>query len=274
MGLYGPAYDASDPSVSAVCRNRAAALRKYDWPVIDIAGSETMLAGAATINTVPTMFWVLYHVLPRRDLIQRLRRELEPRLTRSDDGFVTVDVNSLNKTCPLLLSVYRETVRVANQLVSFRRVMEDTIISDGHGGSYVLKKGTDLQIAGSVLRGFQDIWGPDPTVFDPDRFTPERESAQTSDESKVRKAAYFPFGGGKHLCPGRNFAYLEILATTCMVVSGFDVEPLDGEFAVVKAETPKFSAVVEKPVNNGAGYGVKISPRKGWENLGWRCEFR
>ena len=49
----------------------------------------------------------------------------------------------------------------------------------------------------------------DPLRFDPDRFLPERES-------KLPRYAYMPFGGGKRICLGNQFALMEgqiILAT-------------------------------------------------------------
>jgi cytochrome P450 len=275
MGLYGPGHEVKDPTVSAICRNRAGVLRRYNWPTIDIAASETMLAAAATLNTVPTMFWILYHLLHRPDLIANLRRELEPYLKRDDDGVILVDVNVLDKECPLLLSCYRESMRVENAVVSMRRVMEDTLISDGHGGSYLLKKGTDVQIAGSALRAMEGIWGPDAKDFNPERFMPETEKGYTIEEARARKAAYFPFGGGKHLCPGRMFAYAEVLATTCMLAVGFEFRPLKGnKFATVETSPPKFSTAVLKPADNAAGFGVKVSRRSGWEDVEWRFQYK
>ena len=50
---------------------------------------------------------------------------------------------------------------------------------------------------------------PDPTRFDPQRFTPEAKRTRP-------KFAYFPFGGGPRQCIGEAFAWMEatlILAT-------------------------------------------------------------
>jgi cytochrome P450 len=49
--------------------------------------------------------------------------------------------------------------------------------------------------------------------FDPERFTPQRSAGRPH-------FAYFPFGGGPHLCIGNNFALMEaqlILATVAQV---------------------------------------------------------
>lgn len=51
--------------------------------------------------------------------------------------------------------------------------------------------------------------------FDPERGLAPQEGA-----------AYFPFGGGPRLCPGRNLALLEMRAVLAMLCRNFDVEPV------------------------------------------------
>lgn len=55
----------------------------------------------------------------------------------------------------------------------------------------------------------------DPLRFDPDRFLPDREAA-------LPRFAYMPFGGGKRICIGNQFALMEgqiILSTIAPHVS-------------------------------------------------------
>ena len=52
------------------------------------------------------------------------------------------------------------------------------------------------------------------------RFDPERRPAPHEE------AAFFPFGGGPRLCPGRNLALLEMRAVVAMLCRNFDVEPV------------------------------------------------
>jgi len=45
-------------------------------------------------------------------------------------------------------------------------------------------------------------WFPNPECFDPERWTPEAQSARP-------KFSYFPFGGGARVCIGEQFAWME-----------------------------------------------------------------
>ena len=56
-------------------------------------------------------------------------------------------------------------------------------------------------IAPWVMHRHQAYWR-DPNVFDPDRFTPEREGELTA-------GAYIPFGIGPRVCAGATFAQVE-----------------------------------------------------------------
>ena len=77
-----------------------------------------------------------------------------------------------------------------------------------------------------------------------------------------------PFGGGKHLCPGRNFAFAEILGMMTVLLLGFEVRGVTEKF--LQMPTPKFGEAVPKPLDNGAGGSVGIERRNGWENVEWR----
>jgi cytochrome P450 len=67
-----------------------------------------------------------------------------------------------------------------------------------------------------VTHRHPEIW-PNPQVFDPDRFAPER-SAERS------KYAHFPFIAGPHQCIGAEFAMLEMRLVVAMVLRDYDLE--------------------------------------------------
>ncbi|MFC4517040.1 bifunctional cytochrome P450/NADPH--P450 reductase [Streptomyces ehimensis] len=75
--------------------------------------------------------------------------------------------------------------------------LEDTVI----GGEYAVRKGQTLTIYTPALHR-DPAWGENVELFDPERFTPERE-----DKRSVH--LFKPFGNGERACIGRQFALHE-----------------------------------------------------------------
>ncbi|MFZ3561287.1 bifunctional cytochrome P450/NADPH--P450 reductase [Streptomyces sp. BH055] len=75
--------------------------------------------------------------------------------------------------------------------------IEDTVI----GGKYAVGKGESLMVMTPALHR-DPAWGENVELFDPDRFSPEREEARSVHLFK-------PFGNGERACIGRQFALHE-----------------------------------------------------------------
>ncbi len=114
-----------------------------------------------------------------------------------------------------------------------------------------------------VAHGMPDVWGADASSFNPSRFLHE----QDKDTERRRRAAYTPFGGGGHLCPGRNFAYAEILGLIGALVLGYEIEGLQAE--KIKMGPRVMAAAIPQPTKNGDGGPVTIRRKKGWEDVEW-----
>ncbi len=136
----------------------------------------------------------------------------------------------------------------------------DLSITTQDGHAYLLKKGVDVQLPVGVLHGDRSVWGADAAAFDPDRFI---SPAESKDAERLRKVAFVPFGGGRHLCPGRNFAFVEIMGFATMFLLAFDVEAVGKQFDQVKMCNPQLASGTTKPLDQGAGIGAKIGPRHG-----------
>ncbi|KAH7185014.1 cytochrome P450 [Fusarium flagelliforme] len=269
---YSEDHDVTDPSVSSLVRNRAGALRKAGLTGSEIGKIEVILPNVATLNAVPTMYWLLLYILDRPELLTRIRAEAEAAaVVVHDNGrkIITFDIAEFDTKLPLLVSCYRETMRLVNQSVSIRRILEDINVTTPEG-TYLLKKGTDMQLPAGVAHYEESVWGLDANAFDPERFLPS--SKRTSDEERRRKAAYIPFGGGRHLCPGRNFAFAEIIGFVSSLLLGFDIEATGMGFGDMKMLGPQLAGGTVRPEKYGTGLGAKIKRRQGWEDVKWRFE--
>ncbi|TEA10841.1 Cholesterol 7-alpha-monooxygenase [Colletotrichum sidae] len=269
---YGPGMDAND-DVAQLVKNRANAMRKNGMLSRDVGEFEIALLHVATSNTIPTLFWFVAHVFHRPDLVASLMDEVLPVVQHGGDGNVTIDIGDIDERCPLLVSCYREAVRICNKGLGNRRADKDTTISDGKGNTYLLKKGSNIQMSQEVFHSYEPAWGPNPTDYVAERFV-EQGNGKPTDAEKIKKASYLPFGGGKHLCPGRTFAFAENLGLVAALVVGFEVTLLDADrkraTEMISMDRSIFSSAVVKPLNHGEGLGARIKRRKGWETVIWR----
>ncbi|KAM0261216.1 hypothetical protein ACHAPA_009850 [Fusarium lateritium] len=266
LGEYYGARKYEHEAAAQIVRSRAGAFVKHKVPDAEIGHIELALLHVGTANTIPTLYWFFFHIFNRPELVTRLREEVLPVVQTDGDTKGVVDVTILDQKCPLLVSCYREAVRLSSQATGNRRVLEDTLVTDSNGKSYLLKKGENVQMSALVGHTL-DVWGKDISEFNPDRFV-ESGLKENSEAEKAKRAAYTPFGGGRNLCPGRNFAFAENLGLVTCLLAGFDVT-LTGGPGIPVGRDCDFSQAAFKPVNNGEGFGVKIQRKEGWEKTQW-----
>jgi cytochrome P450 len=139
-------------------------------------------------TTAQAMAWSWYLLAQHPEHFERLRRE----------------------GMPFALQVMKESMRLyPPAFVIARSAIRDTTI-----GEFRVKQG-DIVLMSPWLMHRDPRWFDDPLRFDPDRFLPEREAA-------LPRFAYFPFGGGRRICIGNQFALMEgqiILSTIAPHVS-------------------------------------------------------
>ncbi|KAI1419717.1 cytochrome P450 [Xylaria sp. FL1777] len=78
--------------------------------------------------------------------------------------------------------------------------------------------GTRLAVNGWVLHRDADVFGPDAEFFRPERWVEDEERA------RVMERYMFQFGGGAHVCIGRNLALLEINKVCPRLLRDFDFQ--------------------------------------------------
>lgn len=274
---YGADLD-QDPAMAArVVQNRGRVLRTVGQLPSRTAGKfDFTMAQVGVVNSAPTLFWMLAYSMGDRTLRDKLRAELDPLIKRASPQKATLSISLLGEEhTPTLSSLWWETLRWGGIAFGMRRVLQDTEISDGKGNSYLLRAGNDVHSPAIVIHHRQDIWGANADQFVGDRFV-KSSSAQDPAAAaaiKNRKMALNPFGGGKHLCPGRNFAYTEIMGLVAAVAVGFDVFGIgdrEGEKPIPpKAGRANPIHAVEVPKGMGEGLGVRLERRRGWEDVQW-----
>ncbi|KAF1967488.1 cytochrome P450 [Bimuria novae-zelandiae CBS 107.79] len=221
-------------------------------------------------NASTIAFWILNNICSRPELLAEIREEIEKNAIIAPG---TISFPKLRDACPLLNSVYKETMRTTAPMTSARLVREDTVIAD----TYLLRKGAFVQIAGSLLHEDASIWGPDVSSFNPRRFQHFSNGSKTDINGNVSSAkadqihasAFRGFGGGASLCPGRHIAQMEIISLTAAIVSAFDLVAPEGKHVVAwdpPRNVKKFIIAAVKPLEL---LKVRFKKREGTENVQW-----
>ena len=215
-------YLKSDPKgTSFLLQERLRVLSEAGVTEEETAKQEITFPTAIFPNTAATLYWTIWELFSRPDILDEVRREVQTHaITGSkSDGF-TVDVAMLKTKCPLLLSVYEETQRLRHIHANIRAVLSDTMLD----GRYLLKTGNFLQMPGQPIHTSTDIWGRSASEFDPYRFVPQKGI----DRESIPPSAFLAWGAPPHLCPARQFAATEILIAVAMLALRADIQPPGG----------------------------------------------
>ena len=244
----------------------------------EMAGhAELILMFGILGNAVPSSFWLIANIFARPELLQRIRTEVQSTLnieppthdkpSKDEKKTCAVSAKAISRSCPLLYSCYRETLRDISLLTSARLVMDDMLLAD----KYLLRKNSVVQIAGGVIHQDPQVWGSDAGSFNPERFLvpkpDDTESTAMPLPGGVPSAAFRAFGGGTVICPGRHFAQSELMTFAAVLATGFDILDVDGgPLQLPQKDDTRIPLSVMKPVHDPR---VRIQRRRGWENVEW-----
>jgi len=176
----------------------------------EVRGEVLTMLAAGTQTTATTMAWAL-HILSVHDDMQD-RAHAEIREVLGDRAVASEDLDRLDYIRRLL----SETLRLYPPawLLSRRTAVEVNL------GGHVLPPGVTLLFSPYALHRDPSIF-PDPELFDPDRWLPERE--------QIPRPAFIPFGAGNRQCLGEGFAWVEATVVLATILSRWQVRPVAGQ---------------------------------------------
>ncbi|MHC5904512.1 cytochrome P450, partial [Streptomyces sp. S6] len=161
-----------------------------------------LIAGHET--TSGAMSFALHHLTKHPEVLRLVRREVDALWGDRTDPEPTYDeVGRLTYTRQVL----NEALRLWPTAAAFsRHALQDTLL----GGRIPLRAGQGVTVLAPMLHR-QPVWGDNPDLFDPERFTPDAEAARSPH-------AFKPFGTGERACIGRQFALHEATMLLAMLV--------------------------------------------------------
>jgi len=178
-----------------------------DTRLIIVAGSDT---------TAATLVHLFYHIATQKDLIQRLRSELDS-LVNPDESIEHVKIQD----APTLNGAIYEALRLNPPVPSgvFRKTPKEGVEI---GGTYI-PGDTCIQMPQYVMARDPDLY-PEPLSF-----IPERHTSRPDLMPYKSKDVWHPFSTGPYGCIGKNLALLEVRLLTAEIIRRFDVALAPGE---------------------------------------------
>ncbi|XP_015127506.1 cytochrome P450 4C1 [Diachasma alloeum] len=171
-----------------------------------------MFVAAGHDTTAAALSFTTLLLAKHKEIQDKCREEVNEVLNGIPTGKITMkEVQRMH----YLQQCIKEAMRLYTvaPLVS-RKVTEDTKLKD-----YFIPRGTEVCVHIHATHHDPNFW-PNPDVFDPDRFSPERSKGR-------HPYSYLPFGFGPRTCIGAKFALLEIRTVMAKVLSNFCLEPVD-----------------------------------------------
>ncbi|AWN31000.1 MULTISPECIES: cytochrome P450 [unclassified Streptomyces] len=218
-----------------------------EGPTLDLANIRNqvitfLIAGHET--TSGALSFALYHLLKDPLALRMVQREADELWgDQADPDPSFEDIGHL----PFTRQVLNEALRLWPTAAAFtRQAHEDTLL----GGRYPVKAGELVTVLTPMLHR-DPVWGDNPELFDPSRFSPEAEAARSPH-------AYKPFGTGERACIGRQFALheatmlLALLAHRYRLIDHRDYQLDIKETLTLKPDGFTFTLAARTPADRAA----------------------
>lgn len=191
------------------------------------------LINAGHETTATALAWTWYLLGMHPDVMANLQDEVEATLNGNSPT-----VEKLSQ-----LQYTRRVFDEAQRLCPIGLGLPRVALEDDEIQGYFIPKGAIFNVAQYFIFRHPEFWD-NPEQFEPDRFLPERVNQRP-------KFAYFPFGGGQHICIGKNFALMESTTILSAIAQRFHIELVPDQLIEVD---PRFTL---RPK-----YGIKVTVRK------------
>jgi len=160
-------------------------------------------------NSSITTSWSTLEIFSRPSLVKQLLAEQTALVGGKGSTFKFQAYEKMSK----LRSAVMETLRMHPPLMLLMRTVE----ADVPFQQYTIPKGSVVAVSPNVAGTLEECF-PNPMEYQPFRF----------ENGPPNEFAYIPFGGGRRLCKGQEFGFLQIMCVLSHMLRNYDIETLDG----------------------------------------------
>ncbi|MEL7241185.1 MAG: cytochrome P450 [Cyanobacteria bacterium J06573_2] len=168
-----------------------------------------LIAGHETVAS--SLTWTWYLLAKNPDIAEKLQLELQEVLNGSSPNLEKLSKLGYTRR------IFDETLRLYPPVWGILRHLKQDDEIDG----YSIPKGSLVTTPAFMIHRHPEFW-ENPDKFNPDNFLPEKANQRP-------KFAYFPFGAGKRICIGQNFALMEATIIIALISQRFKLELLPNQ---------------------------------------------
>lgn len=188
--------------------------------------STNFLAGSDTTGV--TMRSMIWYVLHTPGVLEKLRKELDAKVDSYPPDYATaMDLKYMD-------AVIRESLRI-HPIGSF--VFERVVPATGHTtpSGKSLPPGTTIGTTPWTFNFDEDLWGPEPRKFKPERWLQGKDESAVDYEKRVNMMKHndFSFSYGPRACLGKHIAWMEMVEVMPTLFGLLDVSILCFSFLVI-----------------------------------------
>lgn len=170
-----------------------------------------MLAGQDSVGAA--LAFCLHEIANNADVQEKVVEELDSIFGTSQRPITPYDLRDMR----YLEQCVKETLRLYPSVPLIGR----TLGEDVKLGKYTLPEGCNVFLAPYATHRLPDHF-PDPEVFNPDRFEPDKNEER-------HPYAYFPFSAGPRNCIGNKFAVIEMKTLVANILRKYHLSPVPGK---------------------------------------------
>ncbi|XP_044030626.1 prostacyclin synthase isoform X2 [Siniperca chuatsi] len=177
-------------------------------------------------NAGPAAFWLLGFLLTHPEAMEAVKSEIRG-LTLQDTSLQHPPINPLEAhSTPVFDSVLSETLRLTAAVMISREVVQDKILHMANGQEYLLRRGDRVCLFPYLSPQMDPQIHQEPQIFKYDRFLNDDMTVTDHFYKDGKRLKYYtmPWGAGKNICVGKEFAVTAIKQFVLLLLTHLDLE--------------------------------------------------
>ncbi|XP_034725964.1 prostacyclin synthase [Etheostoma cragini] len=200
-------------------------------------------------NAGPAAFWLLGFLLTHPEAMKAVKSEIRG-LTLRDTSVQHPPINPLEAhSTPVLDSVLNETLRLTAAVMINREVVQDKILHMANGQEYHLRQGDKVCLFPFLSPQMDPQIYQEPQVFKYDRFLNDDMTVKHKFYKEGKRLKYYtmPWGAGRNICVGKEFAVTAIKQFVFLLLTHLDLEMCDPEAKLPPANPSRYGFGMLQP---------------------------